>query len=542
MGVKDRIKSAVDGNGTVSRVLDTKKKKGAAVGIAAAVVIALAAAVFLNADRSGDYVVLFPGISRDENNEILAVLNGRGVTAKRNSEGEVTVPEDEVGDIMIDMSQLGYPKTALPFDIFSDNMGFTTTEFEKRQYLLMNLQDRIERTLKDMTGIKNAIVTLNVSDDTTYVWDEQGADSTGAVSLTLMPSFELSPEKVAAIKNLVANSVPKLLPENVTVVNADTMQEMISDSVGGSSVYGLGRLDFETRVEERLQNKIMNVLTLAYPPGQIRVSATVVIDYDKMITEDMEYEPQDGQGVVEKYKVGQNAGGGGAGAGGVAGEENNTDIPTYGGAGTGGGYNAADGSYYRDVDYLVGYIKKQIEKDNVKLQKATVAITVNDNNLTEAKKQQLIDAASKAANILPEDIVVSSFQQIETEKPAQPENPVVPVTAPGLGEIDYRLLVAGGVAVLLLLLILLSLISQHRKKKQRKEDQELFGSFDGENSELAEQLAERAEEAAVQNDMAAKPVIPPKSDDPVDQVRSFAEMNPEIIASMISSWLKEDKR
>ena len=66
-----------------------------------------------------------------------------------------------MGDIMIEMSELGYPKTALPFDIFSDNMGFTTTEFEKRQYLLMNLQDRLERTLKDMTGIKNAIVTLN---------------------------------------------------------------------------------------------------------------------------------------------------------------------------------------------------------------------------------------------------------------------------------------------------------------------------------------------------------------------------------------------
>ena len=59
-----------------------------------------------------------------------------------------------------------------------------------------------------MNGIKNAIVTLNVSDDSNYVWDDQGADSTGAVSLTLMPSCELSPEKVGAIKNLIANSVP----------------------------------------------------------------------------------------------------------------------------------------------------------------------------------------------------------------------------------------------------------------------------------------------------------------------------------------------
>ncbi len=147
------------------------------------------------------------------------------------------------------------------------------------------------------------------------MWDDQGADSTGAVSLTLMPSCELSPEKVGAIKNLIANSVPRLLPENVTVVNAETMQEMVSDDVGGLTSYGLGRLDFEAKVEKRLQDKIMNVLTLAYPQGQIRVSATVVIDYDKMITEDLQYEPQDnGQGVVDHYKSGQSVSGQGGGA------------------------------------------------------------------------------------------------------------------------------------------------------------------------------------------------------------------------------------
>ena len=116
--MKEKVKTAVDGNGTVGRLLGSKKKKAAAAGILAAVIIALAAAILLNTNKDGEYVVLFPGISREENNEILAVLNGRGVGAKRNAEGEVTVPENQVGDIMLDMSELGYPKTALPFDIF----------------------------------------------------------------------------------------------------------------------------------------------------------------------------------------------------------------------------------------------------------------------------------------------------------------------------------------------------------------------------------------------------------------------------------------
>ena len=192
------------------------------------------------------------------------------------------------------------------------------------------------------------------------------------------------------------------------------------------------------------------------------------------------------------------------------------------------------------MDYLVSYIKKQIEKDNVKLQKATVAITVNDDNLTEAKKQQLVDAASKAANIAPEDIVVSSFREMPKETVPAPK-PALPVQAPAQTGLDYRTIAAAaGVGVLLFLLILLLLMSR-RKKKHMREDQELFAHFEDEGGEAAgaDSAEQRAAEDAVQTSLG-KHMEDLTS--PVDQVRSFAQMNPEIIASMISSWLKEDKK
>ena len=537
MGAKDKVKATVEGNPAFHRFLGTRGKKLAAAGIAAAAVIALAASVFLNANRDSGYVTLFPGITKEENIEILTVLNSRGVTAKRNSEGEVTVPESQFGDIILEMSELGYPKTALPFDIFSDNMSFTTTEFEKRQYLLLNLQDRLERTLKDMSGIKNAIVTLNVSDESNYVWDDQASDSTASVSLTMIPSYELSTDKVLAIKNLVANSVPRLQAENVTVVNAETMQEMVAGDMNSDTYYGLGRLDFETSVEERLVDKITNVLTLAYPPSKLRVSATVVIDYDKMITEDLQYEPQeDGQGVVDRYS--ENYSGSGVdGAGGVAGEENNTDIPAYG---SGPGANAGvEGDYSRDVDYLVGYMKRQIEKDNVKLQKATVAITVNDDNLTEAKKQQLIEAASKAANIAPEDIAVSSFQIADAGNNNVSNQDTTPVQGPADAKIDPRLIITGAAALFLLLLVLLILLLRHNAKKNKEEDQELFGGA-VENVE-EEPSGRKAQMAAGQASMEQELKMNDSSS-PAEKIRNFAKMNPQIIAAMIRLWLKEEEQ
>ncbi len=173
------------------------------------------------------------------------------------------------------------------------------------------------------------------------------------------------------------------------------------------------------------------------------------------------------RGVVDHYKSGQSVSGQGGGAGGVAGKRITRIFRLMVRQGTGGA-NGSNGDYYRDVDYPVGYIKKQIEKDNVKLQKATVAIAVNDNNLTESKKQQLIDAASKAANIAQEDIVVSSFQQIASDKTPEPEKPVMPVTARESGN---RAACAGGgsrgrrfpILVLLFLVVL-----RHRRKRNRE--------------------------------------------------------------------------
>lgn len=544
MSAVDKIKEKAGNQKGLGRLLEKgSKEKKILIGVLAGIVVlAIGLTVALNMNNQS-YEVLFPGMSREENTEVLAVLQSRSVQTKRNAEGEVMVPSEQLGDIMLDMSALGYPKTTLPFNIFSDNTGFTTTEFEKKQYLLLNLQDRMERTLNNMQGIKKAIVTLNVPDESNYVWDENESGSTGSVSLNLLPGFSLTPEKVTAIKSLVANSVPRLTTDKVTVVNSDTMEELAANEGEDSSYYGLDRLDFESKVEKKLEDKISNVMSLGYPADQFRVSATVVIDYDKMLTENLKYVPsEDNKGVQEHFEENRNLTDKEAkAAGSVAGEENNTDVPTY----TNGDNTGADkttGDYSRSEDYLVSYIKKQIEKDNVKLEKATVAITVNDSNLTDAKRQELINSASKAANIDPADIVVTSFQQVQetkqTEPAAKPEEP-----KSFFNNLDDRIVIGAGVGAVLLIVLLLCLLVRRRKKISKEEDEifkeALAVSLDPETTADGTDPAERAEEDAVQNTINQEVKL---NKAPTEEVRSFAKSNPEIVAAMLSSWLKEDEK
>lgn len=526
--VKDKTEAEKGFQEKLGKVKNFAKEKKWLVGIIiAAVIIALIIAVVINVQK-GDYEVLFPGMSQEENAEIYAVLKSRDVKAQRNADGEVMVPSKEAGDIMLDMSMLGYPKTTLPFDIFSDNTGFTTTEFEKKQYLLLNLQDRIERTLKDMSGIKNAIVTLNVASDDTYVWEDEESDSTGSVSITMQPGTELSEEKVSAIKNLIADSVPKLLPENVTVVNADTLQEFASVDSVSEGLDGIERLDFESKVENKLEKKIGNVLSLGYGSQEYRVSATVVIDYDKMITEDLKYVPEaDGKGVVEHSQESGTGNGNTNAAGGVAGEENNTDTPNYT-AEDGANANGSQGTYSRNMDYVISYIKKQIEKDDVKLQKATVAIAVKEANMTAAKRQQIVDAASKAANIAPEDIVVTGFEAMQN-KPARETSTAIEGF---FDKVDPKILIGAAAAAVLLIILIVVLLHRRRVRIEEEED-----AIFAEEDQATNEILERAENDAVQNYMHTEK----RQQSPSEEVKQFAKENPEIIATMISSWLKEEE-
>ncbi|MEG2144578.1 MAG: flagellar basal-body MS-ring/collar protein FliF, partial [Oscillospiraceae bacterium] len=372
--------------------------------VAFVLIFALGATFFVN-KTNASYMVLFPGMSTSESMEVFAALQSREIPVRRTAAGEVTVPEERIGEAMLEMAVLGYPKTTMPFDTFSSNSGFTTTEFEKKQYLLFNLQERMEGIIGNMTGVKNVSVTITVPQENNYAWNEQTGVSTASITLTMLPGYSFSPEKVAALKSLLATSVPRMSPENVSVIDGETMIEMESSSQTGDK-YGLDRLGFEAEIEKRIESKIKKVLSLGYAPGDIMVSATVVIDYDKMITENLQYIPEaDGNGIkgtVDERYTNE----GTSTASGIPGEELNTDTPIYE-AKPADGTNYAD--YQRKIDYLVSQMKSQIEKDYAKLKYATVAITVKDNELTEDKQAALIETASKAANIPVENISLNNF-------------------------------------------------------------------------------------------------------------------------------------
>ena len=227
---------------------------------------------------------------------------------------------------------------------------------------------------------------------------------------------------------MAATAIPKLNADDVVVVDAATGVEMPGlDDPNATGYYSVQRLDYEQLIAKRIEDNVKRLLASRYGTDGVTAVATVVLDYDKMVSESKQYQ-NNGNGNTgvtnhfeERYSLG-----GTVAAGGIVGEENNTDYPpTY--PNDNGDGEAGVTDYYRNIDYDVSYIMTQIEKGEPVLQRASVAVIVNDENFNIEIEDTLIQLISKAVNITTDRVWITSA--LPTWPWARPPPPAPVATA-----------------------------------------------------------------------------------------------------------------
>jgi len=507
----------------------SKRSRIVLAAVAGAVLLLAIVLTIVLRSSGTKYTVLYNDISPLEASQVYQTLLELGAKPKIGSDGKIMVPENEYDIWIFQLAALGYPKTALTYDVFSSHTGLTATESEKKQWLLYQLQDRIQATLMRIDGVTNAAVTINMPESTGSVWQsaESKNKATAGVLLTLGKNVKLSSEQVAAIKNLVASSVPNMAPDDVTVVDSLTGLELKVEEDKSQGVTNTENLIYEQMVQRQIEDNIVRLLTPRYGQDGVVAVAKVTIDYDKMISERMELiEKPDGGGYT-KNEEGQYTVGGKVPAGDIVGEENNTDIPQY-------SYNDPEDEggmtyYYWNRNYDYGYIKTQIEKGNAKLENATVSVMVREENMTEALRNELVSLVARSVDIDPDNIYVSSY--------SPPKEELAPDTGTKYfwEDIPTWMLITAGAALLLIIIvvIIVTLIIKRRRKLRRL--RELAEQRQAEEDQMIE-----IEEYKRQLEMLAKTGMDVKDEAVLNDVRNFAKENPEVTANLIRSWLKEE--
>ena len=357
-------------------------------------------------------------------------------------------------------------------------------------------------------------------------------EATATVTVTMEDGKTLTDNQVKAIRNLVSNGLAGLNVENVSIEDTYGNPYTVADGFDDLQDTSELKLKLEEQWNNNIRTRVMQTLLPLYGEGNVQVGVNTVVDVDRTYTDSTDYtqeenaEGNDDSIIGSQIWENQVIRGEDNATGGVAGTQSNADLNTYVTE-----QMQPDGteqvlSSSGQNDYLVDTQKQQVERTAGYIRDVMVSVTINEKVAGSTNTADLYDHVGRAAGISQADqaekisILVAPFYQ--------PTEDNAPIAAAGdLPGWAVYAAIGGGVLFLVLLAVIL-IVHRIRAKKRRKLAQE-------------EAMATGALQAAPV--VEAKPDImemqTEKSLELRQDVRKFAEENPEIAAQMVKNWLRE---
>ena len=376
MALSDGVKSA---SGKINEYLKGKRLRFfVLVGLIIAVVIALT--VFLNHKT---YTVLYSGMDASETGEVLSLLNEMGVDAKTEGEDTVLVPEGQVDEVRLKLAAQGYPSTGInDYSIYSSASGLGTTDSEKEVYYKYQLQANLRTTIMQMEKVDNAVVNLDLGEDSSFVFSENEKPPTASVMLTLRNGESLNDGEVKAITELVAASLAGLETDNVRIVDSRMTLYSTGDDAGVQSADT--HLALQQNVQERLQEQIVNLLGPVFGEDNVLAEVSVLLDFDNRQTQSVQYSAPTSspEGLVvsmqELVEAITNDSDGGDPAGIDANGNASQYLERIG--------QSEDAVYYnvsREVNYEINQTTTQIQEAQGQIEDLSVSVILNSSNIDD---------------------------------------------------------------------------------------------------------------------------------------------------------------
>lgn len=514
--------------------LSTRAKRLIVCGIALLLIGSAALAFYLN---TRPYVVLFQEVNETEATEIITVLNDANVNYKYRAGGTILVPESQVDTLRAQLVMAGYPKSGFSYNTYTDNISMMTTDADRQNYELFYLQDRIASTIRAFEGVRDASVIITPAQEQKYViGNAVNMEASASVRVTMKDGGSPSTAQVEGIQRLVETSVSKIKFDNIVVLDGNGNDVTVKDSDGDRSLSTQLKLDAERAIENNIKNKVLDVLRPVYGEENVKVSVKATVDIDKRIREIINYSAppneDDKVGIPGNVSIDQELQRpDGEAVGGIPGTETNAEIPIYGVRDL---ETTGTENYIRnqqDINYLVDQIKEQVQMDTGKLEDLSVSVVVNGTDFGDFSRNALRDIIARAAGI--NDIDKNTKIALESATFFMDTTPVTDTA----GQFSRWLLIGAiAAAVLVLLLILLAFLLRRRKKKAKEA---ALAEVQLTETVVVPSSAETGEES--EDDKASKELLRiqnEKSMELKENIRRFAEDNPEISAQLIKSWLR----
>ncbi|MBE7003213.1 MAG: flagellar M-ring protein FliF [Ruminococcaceae bacterium] len=523
-------------------------KKGLKIGLLAGFVVILALiAVLIVRSNSQPYEVLYSDLKGEDLTAIVSFLDSTGVKDYRiRNNDTILVRESQANTLRAKIIMQGYPKSGYAYGTYLDHISALSSQADREQLVLYDLQDRLGRDISAIDGVKEASVYLTPGEDHRYILSETVIEAKAAVIVQMKQGETLSKDQVAAIQRLVANSMKGVEIDSVTVEdgagNRYSSANSNADVLDETMRY---KLALEDQVNETTRNSVMSVLMPYCGAGNVEVSVHSTVDVTHSYSELLQYfEPEwaqdgssGGRGIIGS-QIWDNGlvRDSDQTAGGTVGEPVNSEINEYV---TNEGTVRGDETEVHnsgEITYEVSHQTTQTEHPPGTITDITVAIAINSAKVNVQDPNNLVRIAAAAAGINAEvakdKIAIVSYpfyQEVVNGGPTQEVSMLFGMPA-------WAVYAAIAGMALFLALLLIALLLRNKKKKRLA----LLAEEEERERLAAEAEAEAAAAAAAQGadimDVHTEEAMKMRKD-----VRVFVEENPAIAAQMIKNWLRGEE-
>jgi flagellar M-ring protein FliF len=512
--------------------MESGKRKRLIVLVSLIFVVVIAVSILLNQKT---YTVLYSGMERADTAQVLSLLSGMGVDAKAQGEDTVLVAGNDVDTVRMELAGQGYPASGLNYDIYKGASGLGVTDSEKKVYYQFQQQENLRKTISQMSKVEDAVVNLDLGEDSSYVLSNNNKEATASIMLTLAKGVDtLSDSEVGAIRGLVTKSISGLKPENVQIV--DSNMKLYTDGEKNDVDNADTQLALQNSVKAQYQQQIKDLLSPVFGEDNILAEVNVTLDFDKTKSESIEYAAPEGRedGLVTSMKelveAIKNDG-----TGGITGIDANGNASQYL-ASLPSSENAVYYDVSREVNYEINQTTTQIEQAQGQVKDLSISVILNSEN-TGSYDDEVKQLVSTATGAKPESITVEAlpFAEVDTSKPSDAET-AANAQQQMMSEVQSGettrliILVIGGIIVAIFLFSILKMLIPKKEQQVMEEESEGFEL-------IADEEIVPEPEAAMDLDREIDFEV---KDDNLSVLKDYVNKNPESVANMLRNWLNED--
>jgi flagellar M-ring protein FliF len=227
-------------------------------------------AILIHFIGNGDLRILYSGLQPAEAQEIARRLGAKEIPFDLSKDGtSISVPLGQIDKVRMQLASEGLPRSGRQGYEMFDKPNWMGSDFAEKVNYQRALEGELERTIQTLDEVEGVRVHLVLPHDSLFTDQERSAKASVVLKLR---TGRISDEKIDAITNLVSSAVDNLLPQDVTVVDADGQVPLLT----GGSRRGVPK---EVRkLEDSLNEKLIATLTPVVGTGKAK--ATVSVDYE----------------------------------------------------------------------------------------------------------------------------------------------------------------------------------------------------------------------------------------------------------------------